>query len=331
MNEFRTIVSPLPSKIKIGLNSGVLTIGSCFADAVGSRLTAHKFLSSANPFGVIYNPVSIHNTLQDAFGNNLPNRETYLVHDGVHLNYTLHSSFSALERETLVKEVTDSFAATSDFLKKANVVMITYGTAWVYKRADTGLIVANCHKQPAREFEKSLLTTSDIQQSFITMYDQLKKENERLRFILTVSPVRHIKDTLPLNNVSKAVLRLACHELSSAYDDVEYFPAYEMLLDDLRDYRFYNRDMIHPTEEAEDYIWNALTQTFMDDQAKEFIKEWKTIYTALQHRPFHPASSGHQIFLRQVLHKLEQLKSVINVNEEISSIRSQLLDSGNSN
>jgi hypothetical protein len=330
MNEFRTIVRTQPSPSKIALNHRILTLGSCFSDAIGARLQQNKFAVSTNPFGVIYNPASIHAVVQSAIRNQTPDASRFVQNDDVHLHFDLHSSFSDIDKPRLEESIRDAFAHANEFIRNTSWILITYGTAWVFTHRDTGRIVANCHKQPARSFDKSLLAVDQIVQSFGAMYQDLKTFNPRANIVLTVSPVRHIKDTLQLNSVSKSILRIACHEIGSQFSGVEYFPAYEIMMDDLRDYRFYKSDMIHPTEQAEDYIWNAFTHQYMDSGALDFIQQWRSIYPALTHRPFHPASSGHQIFLRQTLHKLEQLKGVINVHSEIQSIRNQLLDSKNS-
>jgi hypothetical protein len=331
MNEFRTSVRLVSSPLKIGLKHRIMTLGSCFSDAIGARLERHKFSVSVNPFGIIYNPLSLHRIFAQACRNEAPDERMYIQNDDVHLHFDLHSSLSALDRTSLQKKVGETISDAHEFLKNTSWVLITYGTAWVFTHRKSGSVVANCHKQPSQDFDKSLLTADQIVESFRHMHQELRSFNPRAKVILTVSPVRHIKDTLQLNSVSKSVLRVACHEISTAIPDVEYFPAYEIMMDDLRDYRFYKADMIHPTEQAEDYIWNSFVQNYMDSSALDFIQQWKSIHPALQHRPFHPASSGHQIFLRQTLHKLEQLQGVINVDAEILSIQKQLLDSRNSN
>jgi hypothetical protein len=329
MNEFRTPVRDTPSNQKISLKNPILTLGSCFSDAMGSRLAMNKFSVKVNPYGVIFNPISIHRLLTYSISKTAPESDSYVQNDDLFLNFHLHSSFSGLEKNVLQEKINQRIQEVHDQLKYCKWILITYGTAWVYTIKTSGLLVANCHKQPSHVFDKSLLTTEHIIQSFEDIYRELKTFNPSVRIILTVSPVRHIKDTLPLNSVSKSVLRVACHLASKNFDDVEYFPAYEMMMDDLRDYRFYKSDMIHPTEQAEDYIWNGFAEKYMDAKTLDFIQQWKTIYPSLQHRPFHPESSRHQIFLRQLLHKLEQLKDTIDVKAEMHSIQAQLLDSNN--
>lgn len=145
-----------------------------------------------------------------------------------------------------------------------------------------------------------------------------------MKIILTVSPVRHLKDTLELNSVSKSVLRLACHQIAGQFDDVEYFPAYEIVMDDLRDYRFYKADMLHPTEEAEDYVWDKFMERYFSPALRDFIHRWQAILLAMRHKPFHPGSSAHQQFLRETLKRLEEFKSLVDVEEEILTLKQQI-------
>ena len=323
MHILRTIVSNSTSPFGIGLKHPFLTLGSCFADGIGNRLQDNKFSVLPNPFGTVYNPHSIHKLLHYALSGKTPPDDTYLKHDEVFLNYDFHSEFSALSRTELVEKIDASIATTHAFLKGASHLIITYGTAWVYEHHNTNEIVANCHKKPSAEFTKSLLTQKKVIESFEKVYTILKAYNPSLRIILTVSPVRHLKDTLELNSVSKSVLRLACHTLCNTFTDVEYFPAYEIMLDDLRDYRFYKADMLHPTEEAVDYIWNAFIETYADQDLKTFLKQWKEITTALAHKPFHPSTAAHQKFLSDVLKKLEGLSKLVDVNSEIRFVQNQ--------
>ncbi len=246
MTHFRTSILPTQSLHQLGIKMPVLTLGSCFADAMGSRLKAYKISTLANPFGVVYNPHSIHKLLKLAVYNALIPESTFVQNREVFLNYDFHSEFSFLTQSALKTQLQAIVESTHNFLKSTQWLIITYGTTWVYQRNDTGEIVANCHKLPAKQFTKSLLTQNKIIESFEEMHQQLKVFNPEIKIILTVSPVRHIKDTLELNSVSKSILRLACHTLSTSIKDIMYFPAYEIMMDDLRDYRFYKADMLRP-------------------------------------------------------------------------------------
>jgi hypothetical protein len=325
MTEFRTLVSIAKSIYPLGMQSAVLTLGSCFANAIGSRLHSNKINTLINPFGILYNPHSIHNALQLAIYNQSVEEASYLQNGEVFLNYNFHSDLSSLNQEDLRMKLTQKVNSTHNFLKTAQFIIITYGSAWVHERNDTGEIVANCHKMPADHFTKSLLSQKKIIDSFDAVHQVLKTYNPQARIILTVSPVRHIKETLELNNVSKSVLRLACHSLSSTYDNVDYFPAYEIMMDDLRDYRFYKTDMIHPSEEAEEYIWQRFIECYANADVKRFLQTWKPLLEALAHKPFHPSTAAHQKFLQHTLERLEALKDVVDVNNEINSIKKQLL------
>lgn len=326
MKAFRTELKVAPSGASMDLASGILTQGSCFADAMGSRLVAHKFKALVNPFGVIYNPESIHKALRYAVYNEPVMPHTFLQQGELFANYDFHSEFSALTQDALFSRLTETIGSAHYFLKAASWLILTYGTAWIYRRNDTGEIVANCHKLPASTFSKTLLTAAEIHSSFDRFYESLKVLNPKIKIILTISPVRHIRDTLALNAVSKSVLRVASHYISQAHEDVDYFPAYEMMMDDLRDYRFYKPDMLHPTVEAEDYIWEKFGERYFSTQAKDFIRQWIPILAAVHHKPFHPNTVAHRQFLRDTLKKLDQLSAMADVQEEISWIKQQLIN-----
>lgn len=324
MEQFRTVVSIPALGHAITLKQPILTLGSCFSDAIGIRLQQAKFNTMVNPFGTIYNPISIHKLLHYAIKDEAPPPHTYLQQADIHLNYDFHSCFSALGKQELAEQISLKLTECRRFLKTSEWLMITYGTAWVYEHIETGDIVANCHKVPAHIFRKKLLRIDDIVKSFESLYVSIKRYNPALRIILTISPVRHIKDSLPLNNVSKSTLRVACHAMMEKFPDVEYFPAYEIMMDDLRDYRFYKTDMLHPTEQAEDYIWERFQESSFDESTKKFVIEWKSIQTALRHRPFHRSSSGHQNFLKQIILKLEQIQDKVDVDAEVTALKEQL-------
>ena len=327
MKEFRTEIKITPSSSPIAPGSRILTQGSCFADAIGARLSVYKINTVVNPFGVIYNPESIHKVLEYAIYNESLPEHTFVRNQDLHVNYNFHSEFSALSKEQLVSRLMNTIGATHYFLKDADLLLLTYGTAWVYQRKETGEVVANCHKIPSSMFTKSLVSAEAVRESFRRFYTSLKKFNDKIRLILTVSPVRHLKDTLELNAVSKAVLRVACHAISNEYDDVEYFPAFEMMTDDLRDYRFYKADMIHPTAEAEDYIWEKFMERYFNPDLRDFVRKWNLVLSAMRHKPFHPGSASHQQFLKETLMKLQELRPLADVEEEIRQVRQQMITS----
>lgn len=322
MKHFRTMVGVSAAGYTLNLGSGILTAGSCFAGAIGSRLMENKFRVMSNPFGVIYNPISIHKVLMLAAKNQPVPADGYLQNQDIHLHYDLHSSFSSTDREILEQKITHTISEAHHFLKDAAQLLITYGTAFVYQRNDE--IVANCHKMPAAHFSRSLLTEAAITESFKTFYATVKSLNPGIRLVLTVSPVRHLRDGLEKNSVSKSILRVACHTITETFADVEYFPAFEIMMDDLRDYRFYKSDMLHPTEEAEDYIWSSFAGRYFDQKTKQFLDEWASVLSALRHKPFHPQSAAHRQFLEHLLRRLEALSSKVDVRREIDQVRAQL-------
>jgi hypothetical protein len=326
MKNFRTELKVTPSSSAIHLKSSIFTQGSCFADAIGQRLASNKLRACVNPFGVIYNSESIHKVLTYSIFNEPVPEHTYLRNEGLYRNYDFHSEFAALNKDALASRLMNTIGSTHYALKDSDWLFLTYGTAWIYQRKETGEIVANCHKLPSAMFTKSLLSTEAIVLSFADFFKHLKRFNPDIKVILTVSPVRHLKDTLELNAVSKSVLRVACHEISSEHQDVEYFPAYEMMMDDLRDYRFYKADMLHPTTDAEDYIWEKFMERYFSDELKDFIQQWKNILSAIRHKPFYPHASAHQQFLRETLKKLEVLQASVQVHEEISLVKQQMIN-----
>jgi hypothetical protein len=208
----------------------------------------------------------------------------------------------------------------SHLIPQTSNLILTFGTSFIYKLLNPQVYVANCHKMPKNLFEKELLSVKDICRGFAVLYRELKEINPNLRIILTVSPVRHTKDGMAENQVSKSILRAACHYLTTDYEDVEYFPSYEIMMDDLRDYRFYKPDMIHPNEVAEQYIFEKFSETYFDENLKDFIKKWQPIQKALAHRPFDEKSESHQKFLKKLLKDLQEISTLVNVEKEISEI-----------
>lgn len=321
-NTFRTEIT-CPSAHAIGLKNRILTTGSCFADQFGQWLQNNKFDVLVNPYGTNYNPISIHKSIIESVSLEL-DEQLFIEHHRLWHHFDYHSQWSSLQKEDLQASIHHVQQQVNQYIQNMDVLMITYGTAWAFHHKKQNSIVSNCHKVPASEFEKRLLTVDEITQSFNQLHSAIKSIRPDLRIILTVSPVRHVKDTLILNSVSKATLRLACHTLSNQYEAVDYFPSFEIMMDDLRDYRFYDRDKIHPTEEALDYISHKFSDQYFKPEVKSFIEKWQMIRQSMEHRPYHPQSEAHQHFLKDLLHKLEELKEVVPVEEEIKYIQSQI-------
>ncbi|WP_347160207.1 GSCFA domain-containing protein [Pontibacter chitinilyticus] len=324
---FRTEVSVTASPLRLTLQDKVVTIGSCFADVIGSKLREHKVEALVNPFGTLFNPISVCQLLQTACGKAYDFGQHLVQHNGIWYAYDLHSSLSSPYKQMLLQQIAKRQQQTAWHLQEAKLLIITLGTAVAYRLKTTGTVVANCHKLPARNFDRVLLPVEEMRSAFETMYTSLKQLNPGITVLLTVSPVRHLKETLETNSVSKALLRVLCHQLTEAHADVLYFPAYELMQDDLRDYRFYKQDMLHPTEVAEDYIWEKFVRAYYDDSFRQFLEVWEKLRRAVAHKPFHPESTAHQQFLQRTLQQLEQVSSKYNVDvsDEKAALQAQLL------
>ncbi|MBC6696638.1 GSCFA domain-containing protein [Hymenobacter sp. BT190] len=321
---FRTELPLPPHPHQLPLSARVLTIGSCFSESIGSRLAADKVPTLANPFGTVFNPLAACRLLRAAAGEDQDWQQHLVEARGRWQSLDLHSTIGAESPVDLLQQLQQLLRDTGVFVATADVVVLTLGSAWVYRYKETGELVSNCHKLPAEKFDKELLTPDELINAVAETHAYLRLHNPKLRFILTVSPVRHAKDTLPLNAVSKSVLRVACHYLSELLPDVSYFPAYELLLDDLRDYRFYAEDMLHPSKVAEDYIWERFARTYFDAGFGRFRREWEAVRQALSHRPLYAAAPEHRQFLESTLARLERLASQADVRMELLEIRHQL-------
>jgi len=323
---FRTELPLVPSPQQLPLSARILTIGSCFSDTIGHRLASAKVHTLVNPFGTIFNPLSACKLLRASAGEDVDWQQHLVEARGRWQSYDLHATLGADSPVDLLQLIQQLLRDTGVFLATADVVVLTLGTAWAYRLNETDELVSNCHKVPAEKFSKELLTPDEIINTVAETHAYLRQRNPKLRFVLTVSPVRHVKDTLPLNAVSKSVLRVACHYLSELLPDVSYFPAYELLLDDLRDYRFYAADMLHPSTVAEDYIWERFARTYFNADFGRFRKEWEAVQQALNHRPLHVAAPEHRQFLTGTLERLEKLAGQADMRMEILDVRKRLQD-----
>lgn len=321
---FRTPVTPGKSDNKIKLNQPLLLMGSCFSEHIGKKLEENKFNSLCNPFGIIYNPISMFKLLGQALEQRPIDRSFIIKNQGIYRHYDLHSDISALSEDDLLSQMNQAFKNCKYYLQTSEWILITFGTAIVYRHKKLGGIVSNCHKIPAREFERERLNPDEILNAFQIFYDNLLKVNKRFNMIVTVSPVRHLKDSLEVNSVSKSILRYACSTLSEAFAKVQYFPSYEIMMDDLRDYRFYEADMLHLNAQAIEYIWETFQQSYFDEETRNFIKNWRKIRNALQHRPFYPDSEEYQQFIKNTIQQLLVFNSTVDITRELEFLERQL-------
>lgn len=322
---FRTEIQPISPPFRLSLQQPLLSVGSCFAGVIGERLQSAKFKVLVNPFGTIFHPLPMVKLLDMALKEEEPASFTYLCYQQRWLNYLLHSSINAPTQQALQQRVKEILKLTREQLQSCQALLLTLGTSFVYELITPGLSVANCHKQPQKLFHKRLTEVAETFQALDQLWSALKAVNPHLKLVLTVSPVRHLKDSLELNSLSKAMLRLVCHQLVQKHpQDIYYFPSYELLMDDLRDYRFYEQDLLHPNLQAQEYVWEKFTTSLLDQQAQDFLIKWHPLQQALQHRPFNPTSAAHRQFLEKTLQKLQALPFAVNVSDEIKQVQEQL-------
>ncbi|WAC09822.1 GSCFA domain-containing protein [Dyadobacter pollutisoli] len=320
-----TEVSITPSEWKISHHSKIMTIGSCFAEVLGTQLGGYKFEVLNNPLGTVFNPLAISKILDAALEEKAPNPALYLQNqDQIWLHHDFHSSQWSQDKNELEASLTDKLANIKQFLKQADVLVITFGTAYAYRHRQTNQIIGNCHKLPGEKFVKELLHPDQISIAWEQLIQKLQTFKRDLRIVMTVSPVRHTRDTLPLNQVSKSTLRLVCHKLSEKYKQVEYFPSYEIMIDELRDYRFYEEDMIHPNKIAEQYIFNGFEAAFIDTEMQAFMKEWDAVKQTIHHRPLHGFTKSQLKLLKSLWSKLNALSRNMDVSAELEEIEKRI-------
>lgn len=264
----------------------MLLMGSCFSDNIGARLKDAMVDVVVNPFGTVFNPLSMSSLLHKLIdGETVAGMDLFLS-NGVWNSYDFHSRFSIANKDAALKRMNESIASAHEHLQRCQTLVLTLGTAVVYRRRDTGEVVNNCHKVPQHEFTRRLASVDDITQALDAVLDRLHEFNPELRVLFTVSPIRHIADGLEMNSLSKAVLRVAVNNVVRARKEwVGYFPAYEIVIDDLRDYRFYTPDMVHPSEVAIEYIWQTFQATYFDDRSTQAIARCERVSKRLKHRP----------------------------------------------
>lgn len=323
---FRTEVKVAPSPIKLELNQSVVCLGSCFAESIGNKLAENKISTLVNPGGIIYNPYSIGKLIKYSLNEIEPDDSTYLQNGEIYYNYDFHSRISDPSSNNLKERITHSLKELKLALSNCKWLIITFGTSIVYTRKENQEIVANCHKVPSENFTKGMLTQKQILSVFLDTYKSLMAVNPDITIILTVSPVRHLRDTLEINSVSKSILRIAADTISNEYPNIRYFPSYEIMMDDLRDYRFYANDMLHPTEQAFNYIWEKFCQAYASEEFLSFISRWEEIKKSMNHRPFHASTDAHRTFLKETLEKIKRLNSMTDLSKEIARIEKQLND-----
>lgn len=305
--KFRTEVEIPISEKKIQISDSLFSIGSCFATEISVKLSDSQFQTLNNPFGTLFNPWAVKNSIQEIFENKIYTEEDLDFHQGEYLSFNHHTSFNSENQKDTLRKINEKINLAHEFLKRSNWVIITYGTAFVYEHLAQNIFVANCHKIPQTNFNKRLLTHEELVNSITETCHILKKIcPKEAQFLFTLSPVRHTKDGFSENNLSKAKLLCAIHKVVEQHENCHYIPIYEIVMDDLRDYRFYKEDLIHPSEQAVQYIWEKFKKAYFSDEADRFSNENLKIKQALEHRPKDKNSPKHQAFLKQIQEKIMQ-------------------------
>jgi len=307
MKSFRTTIQPEQSNYKISYQTPVLFMGSCFTENIGDKMQALKFPAIVNPFGVLYNPASVRKGMEILIDQKAFTPDDIGFFNEQWFSFYHDTEFSHPEQQKCLDKINGSIKLAASHLRKSKYLIITFGTAWVYKYLQTEQIVSNCHKIPAKEFERIKLGVEDIFVEWAKLINRINELNRNLKIVFTVSPVRHWKDGAIQNQLSKSTLILAIHQLMKIFKNVQYFPSYEIMMDDLRDYRFYSDDMLHPSNEAIEYIWEQFAATFFDEGTQKIIQDIYRIVQAQNHRPINPETEAYKKFIKSQLKQVEQL------------------------
>lgn len=306
---FRTIVDIPVSSERIDHSTQMMLIGSCFTENIGKRLLRSLFKADLNPFGILYNPFSVSSAIKRLLSATSFSEDELLFNNGLYHSLLHHGHFSSTEKEQCLQNITDRFEKGVENMRQADLLLITFGSAYVYQWKETGDIVGNCHKFPSDRFRRFRLSVDDVTAEWAELIPKLTALRPDMKLLFTVSPVRHWKDGAHENQLSKSVLHLAIDNLQQLFPQhVRYFPAYEVILDELRDYRFYEDDMMHPSSFAVEYLWQRFGDTFFSSDTRKIVEEWEPIRKALEHRPLYPDTQTYQKFLQDTMIKMENFR-----------------------
>jgi hypothetical protein len=315
---FHLEFTPKPFDVKINHQQNLLLIGSCFTEQIGTKLDNHKFSVLDNPNGILFNPISICKSILSYIDNKQYSEADLFYQNECWNSWEHHSRFSKPDGTGCLNGINESQSKANAFLKKTDWLIITLGSAFVYK-LENKEVVANCHKVPTDKFSKRLLCFEELNIDLQAMISKTAAFNPELKIIFTISPVRHLRDGFVENNRSKAILIQAVHQLIEKNSNCFYFPAYELVIDDLRDYRFFAEDMVHPNYAATNYVWEKFIATCVDEPSQQLMKELAVIVAAKNHKPFNPTSEQHKKFLQTNLVKVRKLQlqfPYLNLTEE---------------
>jgi hypothetical protein len=305
--KFQTTIPIQKSDFLIDYSSKLVSFGSCFAENMGNKFHYFKFSILTNPFGIIFNPISLEKIILRSIHKKYFTEKDIFYHNEAWHCYEVHSELSNPDKAEFLITLNQLIDTTNVHIEKLTHCLITLGTSWVYKYIESDEIVANCHKVPQKHFVKKLLSVSEIEASIHNIISEIQSINPNAKFIFTVSPVRHIKDGFVENSVSKAHLITAIYHFLSKTTSSIYFPSYEIMMDELRDYRFYAEDMLHPNQTAIDYIWMKFSENYINETELETMQQISEIQKSLNHRPFNPNSESHLKFQENLDHKINAI------------------------
>tara|TARA_R110002124_G_scaffold87407_1_gene225070 strand:+ start:100207 stop:101157 length:951 start_codon:yes stop_codon:yes gene_type:complete len=309
--KLQTQISLQPERNQIDYASKVLLLGSCFVENIGRKLEYYKFQNCCNPFGIVFHPLAIEKLVTRAINaTEFVDDDLFFQNERWHC-FEVHSEISHSEKDTFLNNLNEALKLLKAQILAASHIVFTYGTSHVYRHIETDTVVANCHKIPQKKFLKELLSPEDIAGSLDNTITLIRDINHDVNFITTVSPVRHIKDGFVENTLSKAHLISGIHTIVDPRQKVHYFPSFEIMMDELRDYRFYGEDMIHPGNVAINIIWERFKLVWISSETESLQKEIGVIQSGLQHKPFNEQSEAHQAFLKDLQKKIENIQNMV--------------------
>lgn len=282
---FRTELLLPTSSFLISHRDGIVLIGSCFAENIGALFSRYRFQVTANPHGILFNPLSIADALDDVMEKRNYTVADLLKMENKYVSLSHHGKYSGENADTVIQGINAAISEAHESLKVSSTLIVTLGSTWAWRHKETGRVVANCHKIPQQQFDKVLIASHEIQQRFTLLLSKLNVFNPQLRIIFTLSPVRYLRDGLVQNSLSKAHLLTAIHALCDSFAHCHYFPAYELVMDDLRDYRFFKEDMLHPNDQAILYVWEKFVGWCLSGETKSMLTQLEKHLLLLEHRP----------------------------------------------
>lgn len=307
--DLQTYVQIDSSPFSLNHNDVILSLGSCFSDSIAKKLKDFKFNIITNPFGVLYNPISISNSLRRIISGHIYDETDIEVAENIYFSFDHHSSFNSFSQQKILDDLNQSLSSSNKQWQNLSTLIITFGTSFVYELKDNKRIVSNCHKLPSSLFNRRLLTPDEIIKEYTNLLNNIYKINSQIKIIITISPIRHLRDSAHENQISKSHLFTSINEICKLNQNIYYFPSYEIMMDELRDYRFYKEDMVHPSKLAEEYILEKFKNKILDESTQRFIKRYDSIAKAKKHNLMTDNQNSIDKFKNSMTHKIEILQN----------------------